>query len=149
MGLTRLAPTVTLKKQVKRWPTTTSRAATPTRASSVRIKMGMFQVKVTVANPLAPERSFQDPFWVDTGALYSFAPEDRLHTIGIVPKFTRDFVFAAPSWGFADGKKDRRHNNHFEQTHVDSCYWLQHRGARTKNIAAKYAKQHANNNLLP
>jgi len=63
--------------------------------------MGMFQVKVTVGNPQSPERSFQEPFWVDTGALYSFAPEDRLHEIGIVPKFTRDFVFA-------DGKKDRR-----------------------------------------
>ncbi len=63
--------------------------------------MGMFQVKVTVANPQTPEQSFQDLFWVDTGALYSFVPEERLHAIGIVPKFTRDFVFA-------DGKKDRR-----------------------------------------
>jgi predicted aspartyl protease len=63
--------------------------------------MGMFQVKVTVANQQAPERSFLEPFWVDTGALYSFAPEDRLHAIGIVPKFARDFVFA-------DGTKDRR-----------------------------------------
>jgi predicted aspartyl protease len=61
----------------------------------------MFQVRVTVANPQAPERSFQDLFWVDTGALYSFAPEDRLQAVGIVPKFPRDFVFA-------DGKKDRR-----------------------------------------
>ncbi len=63
--------------------------------------MGMFQVKVAVANPQSPERSFEAPFWVDTGALYSFAPEDQLRAIGIVPKFTRDFVFA-------DGKKDRR-----------------------------------------
>jgi len=63
--------------------------------------MGMFQVKVTVANPQSAERSFQDLFWVDTGALYSLAPEDRLRAIGIVPKFTRDFVFA-------DGKKDRQ-----------------------------------------
>jgi predicted aspartyl protease len=63
--------------------------------------MGMFKVKVTVANPQSPEQSFEEPFWVDTGALYSFAPEDRLQAIGIVPKFTRDFVFA-------DGKKDRR-----------------------------------------
>ncbi|MFH1107640.1 MAG: hypothetical protein V1790_00360 [Planctomycetota bacterium] len=61
----------------------------------------MFQVQVTVANPQSPERLFQEPFWVDTDALYSFAPEDRLHGIGIAPKFTRDFVFA-------DGKKDRR-----------------------------------------
>ena len=61
----------------------------------------MFQVKVTIANPQSPERMLQELFWVDTGALYSFAPEDRLRAIGIVPKFTRDFVFA-------DGKKDRR-----------------------------------------
>ncbi len=63
--------------------------------------MGMFQVKVTIANPGDPARAFEEPFWVDTGALYSFAPEDRLHAIGILPRFTRDFVFA-------DGKKDRR-----------------------------------------
>lgn len=63
--------------------------------------MGMFQVKVTIANPGDPARAFEEPFWVDTGALYSFAPEDRLHAIGIQPRFTRDFVFA-------DGKKDRR-----------------------------------------
>ena len=61
----------------------------------------MFQVRVAVANPLALERSFQEPFWVDTGALYSFAPETRLRAIGIEPKFTREFVFA-------DGTKDRR-----------------------------------------
>lgn len=63
--------------------------------------MGMFQVNLTVANPRSLDRSFQEPFWVDTGALYSFAPEDRLLAIGIEPKFTRDFVFA-------DGKKERR-----------------------------------------
>lgn len=63
--------------------------------------MGRFQIKVTVGNPQSPERSFHEPFWVDTGALYSFAPEDRLRAIGLVPKFPRDFVFA-------DGTKDRR-----------------------------------------
>jgi predicted aspartyl protease len=63
--------------------------------------MGMFQVKVNVANLQSSQRSFEEPFWVDTGALYSFVPEGRLHEIGIVPKFTRDFVFA-------DGTKDRR-----------------------------------------
>jgi predicted aspartyl protease len=63
--------------------------------------MGMFQVKVKVANPQSPERFFEEPFWVDTGALYSFVPEGRLKAIGIIPKFTRDFVFA-------DGTKDRR-----------------------------------------
>lgn len=63
--------------------------------------MGMFKVQVVVSNPKSPERSFTDEFWVDTGALYSFAPEDRLRAIGVEPKFTRDFVFA-------DGKRDRR-----------------------------------------
>jgi predicted aspartyl protease len=61
----------------------------------------MFQVKVTVANPQSLDRSFEEQFWVDTGALYSFVPEDRLRVVGIVPKFTRDFVFA-------DGRRDRR-----------------------------------------
>lgn len=38
---------------------------------------------------------------MDTGALYSFVPEDRLKAIGIEPKFAREFMFA-------DGKTDRR-----------------------------------------
>ena len=66
--------------------------------------MGMFQVKVRVANPGDPPgtaRAFTEPFWVDTGALYSFAPEDRLKAIGLEPKFTREFVMA-------DGRRDRR-----------------------------------------
>lgn len=63
--------------------------------------MGMFQVRVTVTNPQHSDHSFRERFWVDTGALYSFVPEDRLKAIGIEPKFARDFVFA-------DGKTDRR-----------------------------------------
>jgi predicted aspartyl protease len=63
--------------------------------------MGMFQVRVRVANPGNPAQLFEEPFWVDTGALYSFVPEDRLHAIGLRPKFTREFVFA-------DGRKERR-----------------------------------------
>ncbi len=63
--------------------------------------MGMFQVNVTVSNPKKSEEQFKAPFWVDTGALYSFAPAERLREIGIEPKVTRDFVFA-------DGSKDRR-----------------------------------------
>jgi predicted aspartyl protease len=63
--------------------------------------MGMFQVKVTVANSESSVRSFQELFWVDAGALYSFVPEDKLKTIGVPSKFMRDFVFA-------DGKTDRR-----------------------------------------
>jgi clan AA aspartic protease len=60
----------------------------------------MFQVEVTVANPAAPEKRFSDLFWVDTGALYTFVPEDRLEAIGLAPRFARDFVLA-------DGRRDR------------------------------------------
>src|SRR5262245_10337380 len=50
-----------------------------------RINYGMFQVKVKLANPAQPEKFFEELFWVDTGALYSFVPEDRLHSIGLKP----------------------------------------------------------------
>ena len=63
--------------------------------------MGMFQVTVVVTNPRDPTRSFEEKFWVDTGALYSFVPENRLHEIGIVPLRTRELILA-------DGRRDRR-----------------------------------------
>jgi clan AA aspartic protease len=63
--------------------------------------MGMFKVAVTVANPQEPERSFSEEFWVDTGALYTFVPEDRLEQIGLEPLHSRDLVLA-------DGRRDRR-----------------------------------------
>ena len=61
----------------------------------------MFQVKVRIANPQDAHRAFDESFWVDTGALYSFAPEDRLLAIGLTPRLARDFVLA-------DGRRDRR-----------------------------------------
>ncbi|HEX5471291.1 MAG TPA: hypothetical protein VFW73_05365 [Lacipirellulaceae bacterium] len=63
--------------------------------------MGMFQVKVRVANPDEPERSFEEKFWVDTGALYSFVPGKRLEEIGIAPIRTRELILA-------DGRHDKR-----------------------------------------
>ena len=63
--------------------------------------MGMFQVRVKVANPKKVESSFEENFWVDTGALYSFIPEDRLHAIGVEPLQTRELILA-------DGRHDRR-----------------------------------------
>lgn len=63
--------------------------------------VGMFQVRVRVSNPKEPGRSFDEDFWVDTGALYSFIPEDRLKTIGLEPVGHRDLIFA-------DGRRDRR-----------------------------------------
>jgi len=63
--------------------------------------MGMFKVRVKVSNPGDASRSFDEDFWVDTGALYSFIPEDRLHEIGIRPLRARELVLA-------DGRRDRR-----------------------------------------
>ncbi|MCL5020500.1 MAG: Retroviral aspartyl protease [Bacteroidetes bacterium] len=63
--------------------------------------MGMFKVKVKVANPADSSRFFEGEFWVDTGSLYTFIPEDRLETIGIEPTLTREFTLA-------DGRRDRR-----------------------------------------
>jgi predicted aspartyl protease len=63
--------------------------------------MGMFQIRVRVANPSERSRFFEENFWVDTGALYSFVPEERLKEIGISPLRARDFIFA-------DGRRDRR-----------------------------------------
>jgi len=63
--------------------------------------MGMFQVRVKVANPKDPTRAFEADFWVDTGALYSFVPGERLQEIGIEPGRSRELILA-------DGRRDRR-----------------------------------------
>ena len=61
----------------------------------------MFQVGVSVTNGADRSRSFDERFWVDTGALYTFIPEDRLHAIGIAPLLGRDLILA-------DGRRERR-----------------------------------------
>jgi predicted aspartyl protease len=61
----------------------------------------MFQVRVRIANPAEPERSFEELFWVDTGALYSFVPGKRLEEIGLEPIRSRELVMA-------DGRRDTR-----------------------------------------
>ena len=63
--------------------------------------MDMFQVRVRVSNPSEPSRFFEENFWVDTGALYSFIPENRLNEINIRPLRTRELILA-------DGRRDRR-----------------------------------------
>ncbi len=45
--------------------------------------MGMFKKKVKVSNSKKPKQFFEEEFWVDTGALYSFVPEDYLLRIGV------------------------------------------------------------------
>jgi len=63
--------------------------------------MGMFQIRIKVSNPTDRSRFFEENFWVDTGALYSFIPEGRLQGIGISPLRARELILA-------DGRRDRR-----------------------------------------
>lgn len=63
--------------------------------------MGMFKKKVKVSNSHDPKRFFENEFWVDTGALYSFVPEDFLERIGVKPVAWRNLILA-------DGRKDAR-----------------------------------------
>jgi predicted aspartyl protease len=63
--------------------------------------MGMFQIRVRVSNPADRSQFFEENFWVDTGALYSFVPEVRLKEIGISPLRARELILA-------DGRRDRR-----------------------------------------
>ena len=61
----------------------------------------MFKKKVRVSNSKKPEMFFEEEFWIDTGALYSFVPEDNLQKIGVEPSATRNLVLA-------DGKQQAR-----------------------------------------
>ena len=63
--------------------------------------MGMFKKRVRVSNSKKPELFFEEEFWIDTGALYSFAPEDNLERIGVEPSATRNLVLA-------DGRQETR-----------------------------------------
>jgi predicted aspartyl protease len=63
--------------------------------------MGMMKKRVTVCNTKDPTRCFEEQFWVDTGALYSFVPEDYLQRIGVEPSATRALVLA-------DGRQETR-----------------------------------------
>jgi len=61
----------------------------------------MFKQKARVFNSKKPELSFEEELWVDSGALYSFAPEDYLERIGVEPSTTRRLIFA-------DGRPETR-----------------------------------------
>jgi clan AA aspartic protease len=56
--------------------------------------MGMFKQKVRISNTKDEAKWFDEEFWVDTGALYSFIPEDFLEKIGFEPLESRSMVFA-------------------------------------------------------
>lgn len=63
--------------------------------------MGMFKKRIRVSNSKRPELFFEEEFWVDTGALYSFAPEDCLERINVEPSATRHLILA-------DGRQETR-----------------------------------------
>lgn len=63
--------------------------------------MGMFKQTVRVSNSKEPNRFFKEEFWVDTGALYSFIPEEYLEKIGVEPSGKRNLILA-------DGRQDTR-----------------------------------------
>lgn len=56
--------------------------------------MGLFKKKVRVSNTKDITNFFEAEFWIDTGALYSFIPEDLLEKINFEPTETRSMVFA-------------------------------------------------------
>lgn len=56
--------------------------------------MGMFKKKVKISNPKDATKYFEADFWIDTGALYSFIPENYLEKIDFEPSETRSLVFA-------------------------------------------------------
>jgi predicted aspartyl protease len=61
----------------------------------------MFKKKIRVSNIKDSNKFFEEEFWVDTGALYSFVPEDYLEKIGVEPAAKRNLVLA-------DGRQDTR-----------------------------------------
>lgn len=56
--------------------------------------MGVVQVTATVRNPAQPERSWEGPFLVDTGATDCLAPGSALRSIGLAPKGRRTYELA-------------------------------------------------------
>jgi len=53
--------------------------------------MGFVTVKLWVHNPSDREKAAEVEFLVDTGAIYSLMPEDRLRALGLEPRAQRRF----------------------------------------------------------
>jgi predicted aspartyl protease len=71
------------------------------RVRSGVFEMGMFKKRVRASNIQKPDLFFEEEFWVDTGAMYSFVPEDCLERIGVEPSATRNLILA-------DGRRETR-----------------------------------------
>lgn len=59
-----------------------------------QVKMGLTHVQVTVRNPADLGRSWEGTFLVDTGAIDSLVPRDRLEQIGLRPRDQRVYELA-------------------------------------------------------
>jgi len=59
-----------------------------------RPTVGLFEVKVIISNPAAPERSSTVELLVDTGATLPWIPRSTLESIGIAPLGRRGFLLA-------------------------------------------------------
>lgn len=57
-------------------------------------QMGLTHVRVTVRNPSDSERCWESNFLVDTGAVDSLVPRQRLEDIGVRPRGRRSYVLA-------------------------------------------------------
>lgn len=56
--------------------------------------MGKFKKKVRVSNSKDSSRFMEEEFRVDTGALYSFLPEEYLERIGVELPVKRNLILA-------------------------------------------------------
>ncbi|MDI6793637.1 MAG: clan AA aspartic protease [bacterium] len=56
--------------------------------------MGITHVTVAIRNPAEPEKSWEELFLVDTGAIDSLVPKDKLESIGLKPKAQRTYELA-------------------------------------------------------
>jgi predicted aspartyl protease len=63
--------------------------------------MGLVKKKIKVSNSKKPELFFEEEFLIDSGALYSFVPEELLKQIDVEPAATRNLILA-------DGRKETR-----------------------------------------
>ena len=62
--------------------------------------MGITRVNVKITNPAEPDRFWEGPFLVDTGAIDCLVPRHHLEAIGLTPKGHR-------TYGLADGSRVR------------------------------------------
>ena len=56
--------------------------------------MGITHVNVKIRNPAEPDRVWEGPFLVDTGAIDCLAPRQCLEAIGLTPKGHRTYTLA-------------------------------------------------------